>query len=1068
VARGTAPVTVILAVLLAGLLSSAPADDASPLPVAPGPALPGGRDLPDGWALHDTEHFRIIFRGDDPFAVAAAAEITLLAPQVWERTTTQMGYAPGKRVPVVLRGDTAWANGYFTPLPPHIELFISAPSRYQLGAATENWLELVFTHELTHFLHLTRPRGFFGTASRLFGPLTTAGSVLFMPGWALEAPTVYAETTLTPGGRGTDPFFAMTWLAPIYEGAMYSYDEAGFPPPLPPEDRIYSAGYLINDYLRRRYGDDAYHRLNDTFMGAPFLGMRRAIRRTTGLSADSFFWVLRREIELRSAQRFTLPPGDAVSPTDRPGHSHLVAATPRGVVAWMGGPRDPGALYLLPREAATAADPTGSWRRILAVSPTDASSVTVDDELTRVVVAVAAPDYTGAGPRVIHSDLYLVTLAGNNGGDTHRPARGGGATAAGPDRSGAAPGETRRLTRGGQFLHPALSRDGSRLVALQRRGSSTRLVSVSLDDGTVEPLYDPVAPSAGPGTAATARTAPATGGGTPGGRTPDPSSPAIPDETRLHTPRLSPDGTLIAVVQNRGGEQDILLLDPISGELRGLVGQAGVREYDPLFSGGALLYGSDEPGRLILKGVTLDALGAAMRGGERAATGGTDDAGVPRITGTTLVEDPIGAYAGIAVGEAILYGTYRTTGHAIRRAPAATGPADAITATVTPDATSPEPRPAAESLLSPRRYRDVPRPVFWFPLATVRGGTDEATVADVGAFALAASTLERHQLEATALVDTGSGEPSGSISYSFIPGATSFGAAVQIDGDKERDEYTGSVTAQRPLWFHRGIDRSRGLVGAIGGGYAIAAEEGSSGEVASATAALRLFGYRDGAAGLFYGESGGEVTTRLRVEGGDVGIDGGGPDVISITEGSIRSRPGRGRLYLVPTGVYAASRTDGVPELFPYRSGGFGTAGTGGLDGGHHGVFGRLEARVDLGPYAAAARGFASSGGAVTAYIEQAGVFGPARIVSDYDEDRGVVETRDSGGAFRWENHSVAGVEIASDLYFNMIPLRVTAGGAVRLPHDGAAGDREVLFYLNLGGFAVDQVEDAPGSRLIR
>jgi hypothetical protein len=1018
----------------------------------------GTTDIPDGWVAHRTERFTIIFRGDDPFAVAAAAEIALLSPRVWDRTTTQMGYAPDRPVPVVLRGDTAWANGYFTPLPPHIELFISAPSRYQLGAATESWLELVFTHELTHYLHLTRPRGFFGTASRLFGPLTTAGSVLFMPGWAIEAPTVYAETTLTPGGRGTDPFFAMTWLAPIYEGEMYSYDEAGFAPPLPPEDRIYSAGYLINDYLRRTYGDDAYHRLNDAFMRAPFLGMRRAIRRTTGLSADSFFWSLRREIELRSAQRFTLPPGDPASPTDRPGHYHLVAATSRGIVAWMSGPRDPGALYLLPPDATTAPDPTGAWRRLFPVSPTDASSITVTDDLSRLVVAVTVPDYTGAGPRVIHSDLYLVSLTGDDG--MTRPEQRDGATApaaAGPDP---APVDTRRLTRGGQFLHPALSPDGTRLLALQRRGSSPRLVSVSLDDGTVEPFYDPLASPAGSGSGVRQSGEP---GGTGG-------------EVRLHTPRFSPDGSLIAVVQNRGGEQDILLLDANSGELHGLVGRRGVREYDPFFSDGVLLYGSDEPGRLILKGVAIDELPGIP----------------PRVRGATLVEDPIGAYTGISVEGTILYGTYRSTGHAIRRAPGADVPHDVslvAAAGTTPESVGPgvsaaEPAPGSVSatdsilpsgsdiapreVLTPRRSRDLPRPVFWFPLATVRGGTDEATVAEAGAFALAASTLERHQLEATALVDTGSGEPSGSISYTFTPGAASFGAAIQIDRDDEREIYSGSVTAQRPLWYRRGIDRSRGLVGAIGGGYAIEVEDGGSDEVPAATAALRLFGYRDGAGGLFYGESGGEVTTRLRVEGGDAAIDGGRPEVISITEGSIRSRPGRGRLYLVPAAVYAVSRTDGVPEFFPYRSGGFDPAGTGALAAGYHGALGRLEARIDLGPYATAARGFASSGGAVTAYIEQAGVFGPARVVSDYDEDRGVLNTRDTSGAFRWENHSVAGIEIASDLYFNMVPLRVTLGGAMRLPHGGDAGEREIQVYLNLGGFAVDQVEDAPGRVLLR
>ena len=323
--------------------SSTPARYTCPPPTRP-PA-------PAGWRQHTTDTFQIIYRGDDPHAVAAAAEIAAIAPRVHQRTTTQMRYTPTERIPVVLRSDTARANGYFTPLPPHIEIFISSPSRYQLGAATPSWLELAFTHELVHYLHLTRPRGFFGVLSRVFGPLTAAGSVLFMPGWAVEAPTVYAETTLTPGGRGEDPFFAMTWLAPIYEHRMYRYDQAGFPPALPPRGRIYSAGYLMNDHIRATYGDDAYHTLNDTFMRWPFLGMRRAITRATGLSADALWWEMRRKIELRSAERFSLPAGTPVSPPDLIAHWHLVGETERGLVAWAAGPRMPGALYLLPADA---------------------------------------------------------------------------------------------------------------------------------------------------------------------------------------------------------------------------------------------------------------------------------------------------------------------------------------------------------------------------------------------------------------------------------------------------------------------------------------------------------------------------------------------------------------------------------------------------------------------------------------------------------------------------------------------------------------------------------------------
>ena len=137
----------------------------------------------------------------------------------------------------------------------------------------------------------------------------------------------------------------------------------------------------------------------------------------------------------------------------------------------------------------------------------------MDHALSRVVVAVAAPDYTGAGPRVSHSDLWLLSLDAAPD-DDRAP------STAPPPAASANVEERTRLTTGGHFFHPALSPDGSALVAVERRGSYARLVSVSLEDGAVTPLYAPA-------------------------------------DTRLHTPQFSPDGQFIALVENRAGRQDV-------------------------------------------------------------------------------------------------------------------------------------------------------------------------------------------------------------------------------------------------------------------------------------------------------------------------------------------------------------------------------------------------------------------------------------------------------------------------------------------------------------------------------
>jgi hypothetical protein len=986
------------------------------------------------WAYHDVEvatgapgmqvpaevqtespplRFRIIYRSDDKASRAAAAEIAGLAPGVAAATTAYMDYIPRERIPVVLRPDTARANGYFTPLPPHIELFISAPSRYQLGAATASWMELVFTHELIHYLHLTRPRGFFGGASRLFGPLTAAGSVLFMPGWMVEGPTVHGESTLTSGGyssfggRGTDPFFRMTWLAPVLDDRMYSYDQAGYAAPLPPGGRIYSAGYLMTDYIHRTYGADTWHDVNDIFMNLPFLGMRRALRKATGTRAPDLFREMVSEIEPRSAERTTLPEGTPVSPTDVPGNWHLIGPTAGGVVVWAEGPRFPGGLYLIRRNDTPSgrSGPAGP-QLLFPVTPTDESSVTTDWNLSLAVAAVTVPDYTGAGGRVSFSDLYVIPLT-----DT---------VPSGPPR---------RLTRGRQLLHPALSPDGTYLVAVERQGSYGRLVEVSLTDGTVTPLYRP-------------------------------------DAARLHTPRFSPEGDLIAVVENVAGRQDILILDAHTGTVRAVVGSPDAGEYDPFFApsrGGAgeyrLLFGSDRPGRLVLQEVHLP-----------ADTPSSTDPPL-RYRGHTILEDRLGAFAALPLDDTgeVLYATYRTTGFAVRQGSIENRVAPTATTVTIPG--QPGGSPSVTELPG-TPYRDVPRPVFWAPFASLRGGSDTGTTVDFGLYTLAASNLERHQVEATAGWNPTFREATGSVTYSFTPGATTWGlnagrsletTDTGSDGDNaevEQARYDASLSVRRPLWYSRGVRNHRGLTGGLTGGYSYsdyrpAEAEGQQDEqTLFVQADLRLFSRRDAPAGLFFGAGDREISTRATFK--PALLDRNRADLATRTDAAIRYWLPGTRLYMTPSAVYTTALRGNAAADAPYRGGGFSPDGRGAVTDTRHALLGRLTVSMDLGPYDAAWRGLAGSGSALTAYLEQLAL--PGRGVFSTDEG-----TEPLDGFLTPDNHTVAGAELATDIYFNTIPLRLTGGVALRLPHTADAGGRDVQFYISLGGSAVDQVSILPG-----
>ena len=70
---------------------------------------------------------------------------------------------PRGRVQVILVDQTDLSNGWATPVPyDAIEITAVPPSAETLIGNTTDWLELVFTHEYTHILHLDRSRGLHG------------------------------------------------------------------------------------------------------------------------------------------------------------------------------------------------------------------------------------------------------------------------------------------------------------------------------------------------------------------------------------------------------------------------------------------------------------------------------------------------------------------------------------------------------------------------------------------------------------------------------------------------------------------------------------------------------------------------------------------------------------------------------------------------------------------------------------------------------------------------------------------------------------------------------------------
>ncbi|SIQ15651.1 hypothetical protein SAMN05920897_104161 [Alkalispirochaeta americana] len=993
------------------------------------------------WHQVETDQFRIIFQEKDR---PAAEEVLSLADEVYRKTSSYMDYRPSERVPVVIYGDTAQANGFFTPFPGHIALFVASPAGPWMGARTENWLETLFIHELIHYLHLTRPVGFFGFPSRLFGPLLASASMIFSPGWAIEGVTVYGESALAPGGRGDNPFFKMQALAPILEDRMYTYDQAAFNhPAYAPRGRIYTAGYLMVDYLMETYGDDIFVRLNRSFQRAPFLGMRRAIRRTTGVKAPDLYQSMVDDLRNRYDHRRDLPRGEELSPAG-PGHWDLPVPTERGLVTWGNHfDRGPG-LYV----QKALHEP---WRLLARTEVAPGESWTVDSRGTLAVVATITTDpyRPGIPPAtgVAYSDLFLLDLSARC-----------------ESRDWFQPPPSRRITHRKRLYHPALSPDGSRLVAIERQGSFSRLVSVDIASGSITPLVE------------------------------------APKEV-LRNPAFSPDGSLLALTANYRGQQRLLVVAYPSGEIledRMIFSRApDAAVYYPRFHQPFHQPSEDAASRESLppKAPPLEIwYGGDAEGFLSLYRSVLSDQGL--TPPQRMLRDQVGAWGGFplpASGEpsmsreatseetGILYGSYSSDGQNLKlgesraEEPAETLPPKNTFSPVTradadvgagADANQDQGRGShrerATIPASPRPYRDTLRPLLWTPLASAQRGGDQGDSLDLGVFFLASSNLGRHTLQGYALYNPDEQEPSGGLAYTFSPGVSQWTLETDRQYELDKEDTIIRTTeiagrASRLLGVRRAPGSVRVLTGEIGLGYQLEEEERPD----STTTTREI----EGILGLQYLKTGPGASRDLF----------GPPKVLLATELSLvpdlldadparlestslahfRWQPLRrisgmaGAIQLAPAG-YITTSTDGdALGRLPYRSGGFDDRRTTGSraqpDSADTALLARAEVLLPLRISDAAWRGIGTMGSGLALYLEQGAALSHTRIAPTAS--------------------SVVGADFTKDVVFNMIPLRLTLGAARRLPHPGSDTSEDWTVYFRLGGTTLEWLESAPWRR---
>jgi Tol biopolymer transport system component/phenylpyruvate tautomerase PptA (4-oxalocrotonate tautomerase family) len=383
-----------------------------------------------------TEHFDIHFHQQED---DQARRLAAIAEEVSAMLASTLG-RPDSRVHVILVNQTDLANGWATPVPYNVmELTAAAPGGDSTIGNTDDWLRLVFTHEYTHVVHLSRRRGWLGGLHRVFGRLPLAYPNLFLPTWQIEGIAVFEESARTGAGRISAPDFRQIVDRAAAEGRFEPLDRTnGGLIAWPSGGAPYAYGGYFQQYLAARYGEASLRRLTDETAGRlPYFGSL-AYKKVFGRSLGDLWRDFRDE-----SRRNAIP--EAMTATRVTRHGFNVDALRFGA----GGRlfysvANPHGFPALMEASADGARQRRVITRFLGNRTAVSGRVLVFDQL-ELVNNVA-----------LQSDLYAVDAEG---------------------------GPVRRLTRGAHAGDPDVSSDGSTIVCTVQQAGRRELATMPFSTG---------------------------------------------------------------------------------------------------------------------------------------------------------------------------------------------------------------------------------------------------------------------------------------------------------------------------------------------------------------------------------------------------------------------------------------------------------------------------------------------------------------------------------------------------------------------------------------------------------
>ena len=238
------------------------------------------------WKQIDTDTARIIYTpGARPEAQRIAAILHRMAD-----TVHQLGNLL-KKINVVLHSHTTLANGYVALAPFRSEYYL-VPGSNPFEFGNLSWADQLAVHE---YRHVQQYNNFNRGLSKAFGVVLgqegrALANALTVPDWFFEGDAVYAETVLTPQGRGRMPYFLNGYNSLWKEGRNYSWMKLRNGSLRDYVPSHYPLGYLMANYGYLKYGEDFWEKV--TRDASAFNGLvypfQRAVKKYSGVDYRTF------------------------------------------------------------------------------------------------------------------------------------------------------------------------------------------------------------------------------------------------------------------------------------------------------------------------------------------------------------------------------------------------------------------------------------------------------------------------------------------------------------------------------------------------------------------------------------------------------------------------------------------------------------------------------------------------------------------------------------------------------------------------------------------------------------